>query len=559
MRTWLKERGFDESQSNTRFGQSLDILLGRKRIHVQEPCHFYFPQLPQKQFYDRADFPWLDAIEAATDDIRAELQGVLQDAAAFTPYVTGDPNRPYSEQMGMTNNPAWTAFYLWQNGELNEANAARCPQTMAALADAPLARIPGHSPSVLFSQMPPGTHIAPRNGPTNTRLQVHLPLVVPGKCRLACRQRRARVAGRPCLGVRRLDGPRGLERQRPGPGHPAVRHCAARADRRGESLGCDAASKASTRSPARSPSGTSRPRRSMLYLVDASVFIFRAWFSVPVDVADRDGNPVNAVLGFARFLAELLEKESPRHIAVAFDESLEQGYRNEIYPAYKANREPAPIELKRQFALCQEICAALGVARYSSSRYEADDIIGTLATRARAAGLPVTIVSRDKDLTQLLSSVDVYWDAVADVRYGYDDIAERFGVVPERMADFLALMGDAVDNIPGVPGVGRKTAQTLLKHFHTLEGVLDSIDQIGKLKFRNATFVAESLREHRETALLSRRLTAIACDMPLPISRMSELRLLPPDLATLDTFCETQNFGRLLRDQARRLHSRHAA
>jgi len=120
-------------------------------------------------------------------------------------------------------------------------------------------------------------------------------------------------------------------------------------------------------------------------------------------------------------------------------------------------------------------------------------------------------------------------------------------------------MGDAVDNIPGVPGVGRKTAQTLLKHFHTLDGVLDSIDQIGKLKFRNATFVAESLREHRETALLSRRLTAIACDMPLPISRMSELRLLPPDLVTLDTFCETQGFGRLLRDQARRLHSRHAA
>jgi 5'-3' exonuclease len=199
------------------------------------------------------------------------------------------------------------------------------------------------------------------------------------------------------------------------------------------------------------------------------------------------------------------------------------------------------------------------VARYSSSRYEADDIIGTLATRARAAGLPVTIVSRDKDLTQLLSSVDVYWDAVADVRYGYDDIAERFGVAPERMADFLALMGDAVDNIPGVPGVGRKTAQTLLKHFHTLDGVLDSIDQIGKLKFRNATFVAESLREHRETALLSRRLTAIACDMPLPISRMSELRLLPPDLASFDTFCETQGFGRLLRDQARRLHSRHAA
>ncbi len=291
----------------------------------------------------------------------------------------------------------------------------------------------------------------------------------------------------------------------------------------------------------------------MLYLVDASVFIFRAWFSVPVDVVDRDGNPVNAVLGFARFLAELLEKESPRHIAVAFDESLEQGYRNEIYPAYKANREPAPVELKRQFALCQEVCAALGVARYGSSRYEADDIIGTLTTRARVAGLPVTIVSRDKDLTQLVSAADTYWDAVADVRYGYDDIEERFGVVPERMADFLALMGDAVDNIPGVPGIGRKTAQTLLKHFGTLDGVLDNIDQIGKLKFRNATFVAESLREHRETAVLSRRLTGIACDMPLPISRISELRLLPPDLSTLDAFSDSQGFGRMLKDQARRV------
>jgi aspartate beta-hydroxylase len=123
---------------------------------VQEPYHFYFPQLPQKQFYERSDFPWLDAIEAATDDIRAEWLAV----------ASGD------------------AFYLWQNGELNEDNAALCPQTMAALTNAPLAQIPGHSPSVLFSPMPAGTHVAPRNGPTNTRLQVHLPLVAPGKCRL---------------------------------------------------------------------------------------------------------------------------------------------------------------------------------------------------------------------------------------------------------------------------------------------------------------------------------------------------------------------------------------
>jgi 5'-3' exonuclease len=302
-----------------------------------------------------------------------------------------------------------------------------------------------------------------------------------------------------------------------------------------------------------------RPRARilpMLYLVDASVFIFRSWFAVPVDVVDGDGNPVNAVLGFARFLCDLLERESPRHVAVAFDESLEQSYRNEIYPAYKANREPAPVELKRQFVLCREICAALGVPQFASSRYEADDIIGTLATRARVAGVPVTIVSRDKDLTQLLSARDFYWDAIADTRYGYGQIEKRFGVIPERMADFLALTGDAVDNIPGVPGVGRKTAQKLLEHFETLPGVFEHLEDIPRLKFRNAGFVAACLAEHREAAFLSRRLTAIACDMPLPISRMGDLRRLAPDLATLDTFCHANGFGQALRNQARRLHAR---
>ena len=297
----------------------------------------------------------------------------------------------------------------------------------------------------------------------------------------------------------------------------------------------------------------------MQYLIDASVYVFRAYYSMPEDMVDEAGNPINAFYGFARFIGDFMEQVTPEYVAVLFDESLSKSFRTEIYPAYKANRDPAPPELKRQFGQCRRYVRAMGLLEHASPRYEADDLIGTLVEHGRRNGRPSTIVSRDKDLTQLLSSVDVYWDAVADVRYGYEDIAERFGVVPERMADFLALMGDAVDNIPGVPGVGRKTAQTLLKHFHTLDGVLDGIDQIGKLKFRNASFVAASLREHRETALLSRQLTAIACDMPLPISRMSELRLLPPDLAMLDTFCETQGFGRLLRDQARRLHSRHAA
>jgi DNA polymerase-1 len=294
----------------------------------------------------------------------------------------------------------------------------------------------------------------------------------------------------------------------------------------------------------------------VLYLVDASVFIFRAYYSVPIEFTDRDGNPVNAVHGFARFLGDLVERVGPAHVAVAFDESLEQSFRNEIYPLYKANREPAPPELKRQFGLCRDFCRALGLAQYGSSRYEADDIIGTLATLGRASGVPVTIVSRDKDLTQLVSAQDTYWDAVADVRYGYDDIEERFGVIPERMADFLALMGDAVDNVPGVPGVGRKTAATLLKHFDTLPGVFENLDAVPRLKFRGAAFVAQSLSEHRESAYLSRRLTGIACDMPLGAC-LDDLQPRVPDLAALDAFHETLGFGRLLREQARRIADRY--
>jgi aspartate beta-hydroxylase len=183
MRGWLATRGFDASRANTRFGQSLDILFGRRQVYLQEPRYYYFPQLPQKQFYDRADFPWLDALEAATPAIREEMLAVLADEAAFVPYVQGSPNRPRGDQQGMLDNPDWSAFYLWRNGELVAENAARCPRTLEAIAGVPLARIPQRSPSVLFSQLRPGAHIPAHNGMVNTRLIGHLPLVVPGKCR----------------------------------------------------------------------------------------------------------------------------------------------------------------------------------------------------------------------------------------------------------------------------------------------------------------------------------------------------------------------------------------
>jgi aspartate beta-hydroxylase len=179
----LAAKGFDPASSSPRFAQSVDLILGQKKIYLQQPKYYYFPGLPQVQFYERSLFPWFDDVEAATADIRAELEAVLDEPGAFAPYVQGHANRPKKDEMGMLNNPAWSAYYLWKNGEPVAENAARFPKTMRALRNAPLAHVPNRSPSILFSLLRPGAHIPPHNGLVNTRLVCHLPVVVPGKCR----------------------------------------------------------------------------------------------------------------------------------------------------------------------------------------------------------------------------------------------------------------------------------------------------------------------------------------------------------------------------------------
>ncbi|HTE41336.1 MAG TPA: 5'-3' exonuclease H3TH domain-containing protein [Steroidobacteraceae bacterium] len=300
------------------------------------------------------------------------------------------------------------------------------------------------------------------------------------------------------------------------------------------------------------------PRAAPIYLIDASIFIFRAFHSVPIDLTDPDGQPVNAVHGFGRFIGDLIESESPAHIAVAFDESLTKSFRNELYPRYKANREPAPVELQRQFAWCREFCSAYGLAHFANSNYEADDLIGTLAARARARRQRTVLVTRDKDLSQLIRPGDVYWDYIGERRYEYAEIPERFGVRPERMADFLALTGDAVDNVPGVPGVGKKTASQLLTHFESLEHLYDNLDAVFRLKVRNPGFVVGQLRDHRETAFLARKLTAIFCEAPIDAiyDCGARLRCGSPDLRALGELCDRMGFGRLLRNQAERIANR---
>ena len=273
---------------------------------------------------------------------------------------------------------------------------------------------------------------------------------------------------------------------------------------------------------------------------------------MPDDMVDGQGNPVNALYGFARFLGDFMEQVCPQHIAVLFDESLVGSYRTEIYPEYKANRDPAPPELKRQFAHCRRVAGALGLLEYAQPGYEADDLIGTLVMEGREKGIPSTVVTRDKDLAQLISKDDIFWDFAGKGKVAYNQIPDYFGVWPEQVADFLALAGDAVDNIKGVPGVGKKTAIALLQHFGSIEKLYDSLDSVHEVNVRGAKSLGQKLANHKDDALLARRLTGIVCDAPIK-QPSTGLRPTRPDLGNINALYDETGIGMPLRRQAERI------
>lgn len=288
-----------------------------------------------------------------------------------------------------------------------------------------------------------------------------------------------------------------------------------------------------------------------LHLVDASLYVFRAWHSMPDQWHDEDGWPTNAVHGFARFLLELLERERPQHIVVAFDEALDACFRNALYPAYKANRDPAPDELRRQFAYCKALCQALGLHTLGHPRYEADDLIGSALHAVRAHGFRGVIVSADKDLSQLLLDGDEQYDFGRGHRWAASGVKARHGVDAHQIADYLALAGDAIDNIPGITGIGAKSAAVLLAHFGSLDALLARIDEMPYLRLRGAAQMCARLRQQREHALLWRQLTTVALDAPLPAGAAPFARQ-DPDAASLATLCAGVGFGPMTR---RRLHA----
>lgn len=285
------------------------------------------------------------------------------------------------------------------------------------------------------------------------------------------------------------------------------------------------------------------------YLVDATAYLFRAHFSMrPIEAPD--GTPVAALFGLGMTLQKFLRERQPAHVACVFDAGAHT-FRNDLYPEYKANRGEPPEELVPQFPLAPQLTRAMGMATYLLEGFEADDLMATLSTRLRGEGHGVVLVSGDKDLAQLLEDGVELYDLARDRTWTAAEIPDRLGVRPDQVADLLALMGDSSDNIPGVPGVGRKGAGRLLAHFGTLEAIYERLDEVAELDLRGARSLQRKLLEHRALAELSRSLTEVRRDAPLEPS-LDELLYEGADGSRLDSFAQRWGLGRVAAQVPRR-------
>ncbi|MGC6521398.1 MAG: DNA polymerase I [Candidatus Micropelagos thuwalensis] len=285
-----------------------------------------------------------------------------------------------------------------------------------------------------------------------------------------------------------------------------------------------------------------------LYLVDGSGYIFRAFHALPPLTRKSDKLPVGAVAGFCNMLVRLMDdmaaEESPTHLAVIFDAS-GKTFRNDIYPDYKANRDAPPEDLIPQFPLVREAVKAFGIPSIELQGYEADDLIAAYTHAATQSGARVSIVSSDKDLMQLVTDRVNMIDTMKDRKIGPAEVLEKFEVGPERVIDVQSLAGDSVDNVPGVPGIGIKTAALLINEYGDLETLLERAGEIKQNKRR------ENLIEFAEQARISRELVSLRTDTPLPVD-MSEMGLTPPESGMLMGFLKAMEFNTLTRRVSKR-------
>lgn len=286
-----------------------------------------------------------------------------------------------------------------------------------------------------------------------------------------------------------------------------------------------------------------------LHLVDGSAFIFRAYHALPPLTRKSDGLPVGAVSGFVNMLWKMIEEnkgpDAATHVAVVFDKG-SHTFRNELYDQYKANRDEMPEDLRPQMPLTREATKAFNIACLETEGFEADDIIATLACQAREAGGRVTIISSDKDLMQLVGGGVEMFDAMKNTRIGIEGVEAKFGVGPERVIDVQALAGDSVDNIPGAPGIGVKTAALLINEYGDLETLLERAEEIKQPKRR------QTLIDNKDQILLSKQLVTLKSDMDLPYD-LETLELKDPVADDLLTFLTEMEFRTVTRRVAEAL------
>src|SRR6187399_3426984 len=288
-----------------------------------------------------------------------------------------------------------------------------------------------------------------------------------------------------------------------------------------------APAKAEAKAPAKLPG-----KGDHVFLVDGSSYIFRAYHALPPLNRKSDGLQVNAVLGFCNMLWKLLrdmpEDNRPTHLAIIFDKS-EITFRNKLYPDYKAHRPPAPDDLIPQFPLIREAVRAFDLPCLEMLGFEADDLIATYARQACEVKADVTIVSSDKDLMQLVNDCVVMYDTMKDKKIGIPEVIEKFGVPPEKVIEAQALIGDSTDNVPGVPGIGPKTAAQLLQEYGDLETLLARASEIKQDKRRQA------LIDNAEAARMSKKLVTLDDRVPLDVP-IESLGVHEPDYKALIAF-----------------------
>ena len=260
---------------------------------------------------------------------------------------------------------------------------------------------------------------------------------------------------------------------------------------------------------------TSLPLNSRpVFLIDSMNYIFRAYYGLPGTITAPSGMKTNAVLGYLRTLLRIIKEQDPPYIAAAFEGA--HSFRRALFAEYKANRTSPPDDLKIQFKYCQRITEAVGIATFQVETFEADDVIGSIAVRMADLGHPVVIVSGDKDLAQLVDHRIQIYDLAKNVWLDRAAVKDKLGVEPAQVPDLLALLGDSVDNIPGVQGVGGKTACKLLSVCRTVEDIVDS--DLDGVSFRGRESILQRIRENLDTVRMSRELARIRCDVDMDIS-----------------------------------------